>query len=31
MDDLVMVALISALFLAAWGLSRFCERLSRRG
>ena len=31
MDDLLMVALIVALFLAAWGLSAFCERLSSRG
>ena len=31
MDDLVMVVLIGVLFLAAWGLTKFCERLSDRG
>jgi len=31
MDDLLMAALIVALFLAAWGLAVFCERLSGRG
>jgi len=31
MDDLWMVVLIGLLFLAAWGLARFCERLSGRG
>jgi hypothetical protein len=31
MDDLLMVVLIGALFLAALGLAKFCERLSSRG
>ena len=30
MDDLLMVGLIGGFFLGAWGLARFCERLSRR-
>jgi hypothetical protein len=31
MDDLLMVALIAVLFLAGWGLARFCEHLASRG
>ena len=31
MVDLLMVALIGVLFLAAWGLATFCEKLSGRG
>jgi hypothetical protein len=31
MNDLLMVVLIGALFLAGWGLTWFCERLSERG
>ena len=31
MVDLLMVALIGVLFLAAWGLAAFCEKLSGRG
>jgi hypothetical protein len=31
MDDLVMLLAIGVLFLAAWGLAGFCERLARRG
>jgi hypothetical protein len=31
MDDLLMVVLIGVLFLAAWGLAKFCERLSDQG
>jgi hypothetical protein len=31
MDDVLMLVLVAALFLAAWGLTRFCELLSRRG
>jgi hypothetical protein len=31
MDDLLMVALMAILFLAAWGLARFCDRLASRG
>jgi len=31
MDDVLMLALTAVLFLAGWGLARFCERLSARG
>ena len=31
MDDLLMLALVGALFVAVWGLALFCERLSGRG
>jgi hypothetical protein len=31
MDDLLMLVLIGVLFLAGWGLARFCERLEGRG
>jgi hypothetical protein len=31
MDDVLMVVMIGLLLLAAWGLARFCERLSNRG
>jgi hypothetical protein len=30
MDDILMLALVVALFLATWGLTAFCERLSGR-
>lgn len=31
MNDVVMLLLIGVLFLAMWGLARFCEHLSIRG
>ena len=31
MDDVLMLALVAILFLAGWGLTRFCEHLSSRG
>jgi len=30
MDDFLMLALIGVFFLAAWGLTAFCQRLSAR-
>jgi hypothetical protein len=30
-NDVLMMLLIGVLFLALWGLARFCERLSERG
>jgi len=31
MDDVLMLVLITVLFLAGWGLARFCERLVGHG